>query len=189
MYNDGTGHFTFRDEIYSIQPYSAEVADFTQDGKLDMFVVDDGQDRYLINLGNNGQGRATFSTNQVTQSTHTQFFGGTVRFADLDNDGILDVIVPDVDTDESGCDRRLAILRGTGTPPAITYRDPLNPQNRPWLLGGTFDVAPLDIDGDGALDLVIGTCNGTRVFMGSSPTLFRDGFETGNTSGWDLTEP
>lgn len=189
MYNDGTGHFTFRDQIYDINPYSAEVADFTQDGKLDLFIVDDAQDRYMINIGNDGQGHAEFTTLQVSQSPQTQFFGGTARFADLDNDGILDVIVPDVDTDESGCDRRLVILRGTGTPPNISYRDPFNGANRPWLPNGVFDAAPIDIDGDGSLDLVLGTCSGTRVFLGSSPTLFRDGFESGNTSGWNLTQP
>lgn len=189
MYNDGTGHFTVRDEIYDDNPYSAEVADFTQDGRLDLFIIDDNQDRYMINIGNDPQGRADFTTVQVAQSPQTQFFGGNARFADLDNDGILDVTVADVDTDEAGCDRRLVILRGTGTPPNISYRDPFNGANRPWLPNGTFDVASFDIDGDGALDMVIGTCSGTRVFMGNSPTLFRDGFESGNTSGWDLTEP
>lgn len=187
MYNDGTGHFTFRDEIYSVEPYSTEVADFTKDGKLDLFIVDDAQDRFMINQGNNGNGRATFQTTQLTQSPHTNFFGGTARFADLDDDGILDVLVADVDTDIPGCDRRLAALRGTGTPPAISFRDPLGVNNRPWLKFGVYDVAPLDINGDGALDLFIGTCSGTHVFMGAPTTFFRDGFESGDTSAWSQT--
>ncbi len=160
MYNDGTGHFAFRDQIYDIDPYSTEVADFTQDGKMDLFIIDDSQDRYMINIGNDGQGHADFTTAAVTSSPLTNFFGGNAHFADLDNDGILDMMVADVDTDQAGCDRRLVLLRGTGTPPNISYRDPFNGANRPWLLGGTVDIAALDIDGDGALDLFIGTCIG-----------------------------
>ncbi len=189
LYNDGTGHFNFRDDIYTQAPYSAEVADFTQDGKLDLFVVDDGQDRFLINQGNDAQGHADFTSQAVATSPATSFFGGAAKFADLDNDGILDVMVADVDTDFSGCDRRLALLRGTGTPPNISYADPLVGAARPWLLNGVFDIAALHINNDGVLDLWIATCTGNRVFLGASPTLFRDGFEAGNTSSWSFTTP
>jgi hypothetical protein len=189
LYNDGTGNFPVRDDIYTLAPYMSEVADFTQDGKLDLFVVDDGQDRFMVNTGNNGQGRAQFTITAVSTSPETAFFGGNVHFADLDNDGILDVMVADVDTDLAGCDRRLTILRGLGSPPNVTYGDPLVGANRPWLLDGTFDIAAFHINNDNVLDLWIGTCEGTKVFMGNSSVLFRDGFETGNTSRWGATVP
>ena len=189
LYNDGTGHFNFKDPVYTAAPYAAEVADFTQDGKLDLFVVDDGQDRYLINTGNDGQGHANFSSHAVATSPQTSFFGGGAHFADLDNDGILDVTVADVDADIPGCDRRMALLRGQGTPPNIAYADPLAGASRPWLLSGAFDIAALHIDDDGVLDLWVGTCSGNRVFMGRTPTLFRDGFESGTAAAWDLVVP
>ncbi|MEO1369546.1 MAG: VCBS repeat-containing protein, partial [Acidobacteriota bacterium] len=99
FYNDGSGNFTIMDKIYEEAGYMIEPADFTQDGAVDFFIVDDGQDRYLRSAGNNAQGLATFTTHTVTTSPNTIFFGGNVKFADLDDDGILDVLIADVDTD------------------------------------------------------------------------------------------
>jgi len=189
LYNDGTGHFTFMDNVYSEAPYMVAPADFTQDGRLDLFVVDDGQDRYLINTGNDAQGHAQFSANLVDTSPQTQFFGGNVELADLDGDGILDVLISDVDTDISGCSRQFVVLQGQGVPPAVSYADPLQGASRPWTPQGTFDVAAMHIDDDGVLDLWIGTCDGTLVFMGDNSGIFGDGFESGNTAAWDLAVP
>ena len=188
LYNDGTGNFDFMDDIYNAAPYMIEPADFTRDGRVDLFIVDDGQDRYLINTGNDAQGHAQFSTNTVTNSPGTTFFGGNVKFADLDQDNILDVMVADVDTDIGGCDRRLVILRGTGTPPSVSYSDPFTGATRPWLLTGVFDIEALDIDQDGLLDLWIGTCTGNRIFINNSDSVvFSDGFESGNADAWSLS--
>jgi hypothetical protein len=192
LYNDGAanpGVFSTFDVPYSQAPYMVAVADFTQDGRLDLFVVDDGQDRYLINTGNDGDDHAQFSENLVGPSPNTSGFGGNVSFADLDNDGVLDILVSDVDTDISGCSRRLVLLQGQGTPPNISYADPLAGASRPWTPQGTFDVQAMHINNDGVLDLWIGTCTGTKVFMGFSPQIFADGFESGDTSAWGNTVP
>ena len=183
LYNDGTGNFTVADDINTDAPYMIEPADFTQDGRIDFFIVDDGQDKYLVNDGNGIDGLADFTTTTLAVSPHTNFFGGNVKFADLDHDGILDVLVADVDTDIPDCDRDLALLRGEGTPPAITYSDPVV-GDRDWLVSGVYDIEALHIDDDGVLDLWIGTCTGTRVFMGTGPALFINGFESGNLSAW-----
>jgi len=189
LYNDGTGNFPFAEGVYLAAPYMVAPADFTQDGRLDLFVVDDAQDSYLINTGNDGNGHAQFSQTAVAPSPKTTGFGGNVSFADLDADGILDVLVADVDTDIPGCDRRLALLQGQGTPPNISFADPLGSETRPWTPQGVFDVQAMHINDDGALDLWIGMCTGTRVFMGFSPEIFDDGFESGDTSGWSTTVP
>jgi hypothetical protein len=190
LYNDGTGHFTFMGVVNTDAPYMVAPADFTQDERLDLFIVDDGQDRYLTNTGNDAQGHAQFTTQTVSPSPNTNFFGGNVSFADLDNDGVLDVLVSDVDTDIPGCNRQLVLLQGQGPPPAVTYSDPLGGASRPWTPLGTFDVEALHIDDNGALDLWIGTCSGTLVFMGVNPLfIFADGFETGDTSDWSATVP
>lgn len=189
LYNDGTGNFVFMDTIYTLAPYMVAPADFTQDGRLDLFIVDDGQDRYLINNGNDGQNHAQFTTTTVSGSPNTSFFGGNVKFADLDNDTILDVLVADVDTDIPGCGGRLAILQGQGTAPVISYTDPLGGSPRVWTPNGTYDMEALHINNDGALDLWVGTCDGNKVFMGVSLEVFSDGFESGDTSAWSNTVP
>lgn len=190
LYNDGTGNFTTLDAVATSAPYMVAHADFTQDNRLDLFVVDDGQDRYLINTGNAQNGHAIFATQLASPSPATNFFGGNVAFADLDRDGILDVIVSDVDTDAPGCGRRLVLLRGQGTPPNITYSDPLLGASRAWTPPGTFDVAAFHINNDAALDLWIGTCTGTVVFMGiDDGFIFGDGFESGDTGAWSSTVP
>ncbi len=47
-------------------PYMMEVADLNNDLRPDIYVVDDGQDRYLLNTGPDAQGTSTFTTMTVT---------------------------------------------------------------------------------------------------------------------------
>lgn len=190
LYNDGTGNFSVQDVIYDQAPYMTHVADFNQDGRFDVFIVDDGQDRVLTNTGNDGMNLAQFSTALVSTSPDTAFFGGNTWVADVDLDGILDIVVSDVDTDIEGCSRNLTILRGTGTPPDVSYGDPLSGASRPWRTVGTHDAVVFDINGDGAPDLWSGTCTGTQVFMGDPgivPDIFADGFESGDVSAWSTS--
>ncbi len=191
LYNDGTGHFTVMDFIYEEQPYMIEVADFNKDGRLDVYVVDDGQDVVLYNTGNDGGGLAEFTTQAITDSPNTAGFGGNTKIADLDMDGLLDVLVADVDTDIAGCDRNFVALRGQGSPPSTFHTDPLAGDSRTWTPEGVFDIEVLDINGDGVPDVWMGTCDGNRIFINSAeaPVVFSDGFETGDTTGWSLTFP
>ncbi len=187
IYNDGTGFFDFMELIYTDAPYMIEPADLNNDDRVDVFVIDDGQDAFLLNDGNDGGGHAMFTTNSVTNSPNTSFFGGNVKVADLDADGILDVAVADVDTDIAGCDRTLTLLRGQGTMPNVTYSDPLLGASRSWLTTGTFDIEIFDIDHDGNLDIWAAICDGNRLLMGEGAGIFTDGFESGATDWWTDT--
>ncbi len=191
LYNDGTGNFDFLDFVYTEAPYMVEPADFTGDGRIDLFAVDDGQDAFLINNGNDGNDHVIWNIQEVTNSPNTEGFGGNVKFADLDGDDILDVLVSDVDTDIPGCDRTLTLLQGQGPKPNVTYSDPLNGVSRPWLPDGVFDIEAMHINNDGVLDLWIATCDGSRIFIAThaGPGFFADGFESGDTSNWTSTAP
>ncbi len=188
LYNDGTGNFTFMDLIYSPGsggPYMVEPADWNSDGRPDFYVVDDEQDVYLTNQGNDVDGRATWITTAVTNSPITEGFGGNVKIGDLDGDGIVDVVVADVDTDLAGCDRRMVILRGQRSGPTVSYSDPLKGADRSWLTNGTFDIELVDLDGDGNLDLWLGTCSGTQIQINTSTAgIFRGDFEDVGFSSW-----
>ena len=187
LYNDGTGVFDHRQVAYNGSPYMFEPGDFNNDGRIDLFVVDDLQDEYLLNTGNDINGRVIWNNVTVTGSPKTAQFGGNTVVGDLDRDGFLDVYVSDVDTDIAGCDRQAAALRNQGDVPTITLSDPLNGDARSWMPTGTFDVALLDIDGDTNLDIWAATCTGNQIFMAPDLTVFRDGFEGGDSSAWTTT--
>ncbi len=187
LYNSGGGFFDFRQEAYDVAPYMFEPGDFNNDDRIDLYVVDDGQDVYLLNEGNDANDRVIWSVNMVTQSPKTNFFGGNVAVGYLDDDEFLDVYVADVDTDIPGCDRQPVALRNMGDVPDITILDPLNGASREWMPAGTFDVLLVDIDGNGILDIWTANCVGHHIFMAEA--VFADGFESGDTSVWSNTVP
>ena len=148
--------------------------DLNNDGLLDVAGVDDGSDRYFLNVGNGPDGLADFHNDgNGSIFSNTVGFGGNVVIADLDNDGFNDVLIADVDVGSPVCtNNRLKILHNLGGPPVVTFEE--DPANLPTTvpggpLAGTHDIAVFDIDGDGWNDLVIGTCHGTTVWINQRP--------------------
>ncbi|MFO0829403.1 MAG: thrombospondin type 3 repeat-containing protein [Phycisphaerales bacterium] len=162
--------FTGPDLIYSNAPYHIATGDLNNDGKLDLVVVDDSQDRVLINTGNGTDGLANFTAYTISDSLSE--FGNSVQLADLDNDGKLDALIADVDADlPSFCPstgRRAHIYRNTGVVGGQLL-DEIGEIIPNSSLGATFDFAPVDIDGDGWKDVVTGRCAGIEVWMNKPP--------------------
>lgn len=180
LYNDQNGSFDRQQFAYNGASYMVEPGDLNGDARPDLFVVDDNQDHYLFNQGNDVDGEVIWNDIQVTGSPNTEGFGGNTKVADLDADGLNDVLIADVDTDIAGCDRSMTVLRGQGTPPNVTFSDPFSGTSRSWLPTGSFDVEILDIDKDGNLDLWIGTCTGNEIQMNTSGKgIFIGDFEDG----------
>ncbi|MCP3902620.1 MAG: hypothetical protein GY715_03205 [Planctomycetes bacterium] len=166
----GEGHFNTAgsyDTIYSVSPYFVSVDDLNNDGLLDIVITDDGNDRYLLNQGNGGNGEVNWSS-PFSFGSPSAGFGGNSWNADLNNDGFSDVLITDVDVDIPGCNRRMHIYRNLGNVPNVSFQEQgeIIPNS---LLNGTHDVAVFDINQDGWLDLVVGRCSDTRIWMNVPP--------------------
>lgn len=183
------GFFNILQEPYNGAPYHVATGDLNADGRPDLIISDDGDDRYLLNEGNDPFGRVewgpanTFATDDG--------FGSNNLIVDLNGDDFPEAIICDVDVDIPGCGRRLHIYhnRGGTVGGSVTLREERSGSTYGALglpeLEGVHDIATMDIDNDGDLDLVIGRCNGTRVYMNQRDQLGVDLCQdaNGNSSG------
>ena len=186
-YNDGAqpGFFSTYQIVYAFAPYHITAGDLNNDGQPDFVATDDGQDRYVLHGGTSG-GVANYS-NSTPFSYSGGFgddgFGGNSVIADLNNDGWNDVIITDVDVDIAGCNRRSHIYRNLGNAPNVTLDEQATngaicgiPTS---MLVGTHDVAVFDINGDGWLDMVLGRCTGTQIWINQPPVGFSFAYPQG----------
>ena len=88
--------------------------------------------------------------------------------ADLDLDGDLDVVVSDVDVDIPPCNsgRRMAIYENVDG----MLSDPYGTTSFDWVTN-SYDVALLDINNDGLVDILSGKCAGYEVIMSENCAL------------------
>jgi len=95
--NDGNGFYTDVTEAANVLNFglslSASVADYNNDGWLDIYVSNDfaSPDFFYINNKN-----GTFSNQLKNSFQHTSFFGMGSDAADLNNDGLIDLVQMDM---------------------------------------------------------------------------------------------
>jgi hypothetical protein len=166
LYNNGSGNFTAMQNTYSGASYFANVHDLNGDGKLDVVVSDDGTDRYLLNTGNAANGQANFTSLTFPNSGG---FGSSSRFSDLNKDGHVDAMICDVDVDAAGCGGQFKMYRNLGNVPNVTMASQGSGGIPGGSLTGSYDVAPIDLNGDTYPDLVLGRCAGISVWINDPP--------------------
>ena len=168
-YNDGNGNFTQTQVLPTVASYMVQMVDMNNDGRMDIYVVDDLQDYVLRNNSTNGNGTINVTRIDNTQSSLTTNFNGNVLACDMDNDGFDDMIVSDVDVDIPGCDRRFTLLRNMN---GTNFQNPFNGQLQNFNVQGSHDAVVIDINQDGNKDLFIATCDSYHMFVSTFDPVF-----------------
>ncbi len=175
VYNDpaNLGFFDdmIRDHVYTLAPYHVDVGNLNNDTLPDFIATDDGNDRFALNTGNGADGLANFSSFVLVGSSSGEF-GGTNHIADLNKDGFNDVLITSVDVDLPSCNTHSKIFRNFGLQPNgfnVTIQESGTAGISLAHLQGGHDIAIFDINGDTWLDLVIGRCSGTTVYVNQPP--------------------
>ncbi len=173
------GTFNVHHVFHNEAPYHTSAGDLNRDGRLDLVISDDFDDRVRYNTGTDALGRAIWSS----AKTFNFLVGGDDGFAsnnlmvDLNGDGWNDVLICDVDVDIGGYNRRLHIYHNrTGSIGStnLSLTEERQSSGSGWVgvvgmttsnMTGTHDVAAFDIDDDCDIDLVVSRKDGTDVWI------------------------
>lgn len=129
-----------------------KLADFNNDGNLDLIVLIDGfratPDASLVVYTGDGTGR--FSTEKInTRIGNTLSATGDFTVVDIDEDGNLDVVLSFSRTGNANPELNVAVFNGQGDGSFAAAQE-IAPELR-----NVADIAIGDVDGDGQLDVAV----------------------------------
>jgi hypothetical protein len=177
------GTFNIYQEVYQLSPYAVASGDLNQDGRLDVVAGDQNQDRYLLNTGVDPLGRVIWSPALLFDflTADDDGFTGQILVHDLDHDGSPEVLIADEDVDIATTPAyRLHVYHNLGGAPGayVMLREERQSSAASSWIGAeglhdadllrTYDMAALDIDGDGFDELVLGRVDGTSVWRNTT---------------------
>ena len=172
---------------YGLMPDSATyafvaAADMDNDGDLDLFSgSSQGQFDYFQNTGT--ATAPAFGTPQINPfGLTTAPYGNFLTIADMDGDGDYDLL-----TGNGYGYGDLTYWQNTGTATTPAFGTPVTPAFG--LNANTFFaiVDLVDIDGDGDMDLFVGTSANNLVYFQNTGTAMAPSFATGVTNPFGLT--
>lgn len=151
-HNDGHGHFEEVARKFGLDKpgkgLGIAIADYDRDGKIDIFVANDGMDEFLYhNLGNGRFEETGLSANVATDDNGRNFAGMGVVFQDLNNDGFADIVIGDLALQTYA----LYLNHGDGT---FDYASAKTGMTRLTMAHSGWGIQALDIDNHGAKDLI-----------------------------------
>lgn len=166
LYNNGDATFTNWQRLPGPNPYMFTAGDLDDNGFLDFYLVDDAAD-YVNKVTAVTIDQSVTTTQYAMPTNRTDGFGGNVKLVDLDNDGDLDIGLSSVDTDLPPCEtsaiRRFIIFENDDLYSGNLVH-PYGATMNSWNVS-TYDHDYIDINNDGLMDMILGTCDGYKIFM------------------------
>jgi hypothetical protein len=152
-HNDGNGHFTEVAHKLGLDvPAKAlgiAIADYDQDGRIDLFVANDSMPEFLFHQKSNGTFEEVGLESEVAVNAEGKTYAGMgVDFADYNNDGWPDLVITDL------ANQRYALYRnlGDGTFDYASFSSGLGSMT---MLHSGWSLRFMDYDNDGWKDLLI----------------------------------
>lgn len=166
LFNNGDATFTNWQRLPGPDPYMFTAGDLDNNGMLDFYLVDDAAD-YVDKITAVDADVSVTTTLYNMPTNRTDGFGGNVKMVDIDGDGDLDVGLSSVDTDLPPCEtptnRRFILFRNDDLFSGdLTH--PYGSTMNAWNIS-TYDHDYIDINNDGFMDIILGTCDGYEIFM------------------------